>query len=110
MFKLTIYIFFFSTYIFIFAFRLQTFFIDINFRFGIFNTDKEVDALYQHRLIDIGEAFPVYVEMRARESLPDEFRQCVLTFAYLNLYFMKANDNEEPKLTMERVNLDTFKG
>lgn len=70
----------------------------------------EVEALYQHRLIDIGEQFPVYVEMRANESPPDEFRQCFLTFVYLNVYFVKADENGQPQLSLERVHLDTIKG
>lgn len=76
----------------------------------LFIIDIEVDALYQHRLIDLGEQFPVYVEMRANESAPDEFRQSYLTFVYLNVYFMKVDETNQPQMVLERVNLDTIKG
>ncbi|XP_055304817.1 uncharacterized protein LOC129569712 [Sitodiplosis mosellana] len=72
--------------------------------------DKEIDALYQNRLIDLGEQFPVYVEMRAKESGPNEFRQCNLTFVYVNVYFVKPNADGQPEIVTERVNLDTIKG
>lgn len=78
--------------------------------FSIFQIDKELNALYQHRLINIGEPFPVYVEMRAKESAPDELRQCNLTFVYLNVYYVKPDDEGHPRIIMERVNLDTLKG
>ncbi|XP_031637172.1 uncharacterized protein LOC116349739 [Contarinia nasturtii] len=71
---------------------------------------KEIDALYQHRLMDIGETFPVYVEIRAKESAPDEFRQSNLTFVYLNVYFVKLNADKHPQIVMECVHLDTIKG
>lgn len=73
-------------------------------------SDTEVDALYQHRLIDIGEQFPIYVEMRAKESPPDEFRQSVLTFVYLNVYYVKPDADGQPQMVLERVHLDTLKG
>lgn len=78
--------------------------------FSRFPTDIEVNALYQNRLIDIGEPFPIYVEMRAKESGPDEFRQCYLTFVYLNVYFVKPNADGQPEIATERVHLDTVKG
>lgn len=80
------------------------------FHLFLVHIDTEVNALYQHRLLDLGEQFPVYVEMRARESPPDEFRQCNLTFAYLNVYHVKSNDDGQPQIVMDRVNLDTLKG
>lgn len=82
----------------------------IQFGKQFLSTDIELDALYQHRLIDLGEQFPVYVEMRAKESPPDEFRQCYLTFVYLNVYYVKLNNDAQPQMVMERVNLDTLKG
>lgn len=69
-----------------------------------------MDALYQNRLIDLGEQFPVYVELRAKESPPDEFRQSHLTFVYLNVYFVKPNADGQPEIVTERVNFDTLKG
>lgn len=69
-----------------------------------------MDALYQNRLIDLGEQFPVYVEMRAKESVPDDFRQCHLTFVYLNVYFVKPDADGQPEIVTERVHLDTIKG
>lgn len=82
----------------------------MNFFDTLFTIDREVDALYQHRLIDVGEQFPVYIEMRAKESPPDEFRQCCLTFVYLNVYFVKPDGNQQPQIVNERVHLDTIKG
>lgn len=73
-------------------------------------TDIEVPALYQNRLIDIGYDFPVYVELRAKESPGDGFRQCCLSFMYLHIYLVKADENGQPIITMECVNLDTVKG
>lgn len=66
--------------------------------------------MYQNRLIDLGEQFPVYVEMRAKESSPDQFRQCHLTFVYVNVYFVKPSADGQPEFVRERVNLDTIKG
>lgn len=54
--------------------------------------------------------FPVYVDMRAKESQPDEFRQSILTFVYLNVYYVKANTDGHPQMVLERVHLDTLKG
>lgn len=54
--------------------------------------------------------FPVYVDMRAKESQPDEFRQSILTFVYLNVYYVKPNTDGHPQMVLERVHLDTLKG
>lgn len=78
--------------------------------FFVWFSDYEVDALYQHRLIDLGMQFPVYVDMRAKESQPDEFRQSILTFVYLNVYYVKPNTDGHPQMVLERVHLDTLKG
>lgn len=89
---------------------MKKIFFSTNFSIFFFSIDDEVDALYQNRLIDLGEKFPVYVEMRAKESGPDEFRQCTLTFVYLNVYFVKPNADNQPEIVTERVHLDTIKG
>lgn len=73
-------------------------------------TDKEIESLYQHRLINTGDQFPVYIELRTRESKPTEFRQCCLNFMFLNVYFVKLNDNGSPEICMKSTQLDTLKG
>lgn len=60
----------------------------------------------------IGEAgqYPVYVELRSRESPPNEDRQSCLSFVYANIYAMRRTASGECKLTVDSVNLDSIKG
>lgn len=72
-------------------------------------SDTRVSALHQDGLI--GTEMPVYVELRLRESPPDDGRQCCLSFAYANIYCFRAGAGErKAELSVDSVNLDTIKG
>lgn len=52
----------------------------------------------------------MYVELRAREDRSDPLRQCCLTFMHLNVYSMKAINDQPMQLCMDSIQLDTLKG
>lgn len=76
--------------------------------------DIEVEALHQNRIVKDGDSLPVYLEIRARQSEPNEYRQCCLSSVYVNIYQIKQADEtdaeKKQKISMHSVQLDTIKG
>lgn len=72
--------------------------------------DTELTALHQNRIIGESGQYPIYVELRSRESPPNDARQSCLSFVYANIYALRRMANGERQLTVESVNLDSIKG
>lgn len=73
-------------------------------------TDTEIISLHQNRIIGVAGQYPVYVELRSRESPPNDARQTCLSFVYANIYTVRRTANEKQYLTVDSVNLDSIKG
>lgn len=72
--------------------------------------DTELISLHQNRIIGENCQYPVYVELRSRESPPNDVRQSCLSFVYANIYAMRRTATGERHLTVDSVNLDSIKG
>lgn len=73
-------------------------------------TDAEIHSLHQNRIIGEAGQYPVYVELRSRESPPNDFRQSCLSFVYANIYALRRTPSGELQLSVDSVNLDSIKG
>lgn len=72
--------------------------------------DTELVSLHQNRVIGDTGQYPVYVELRSRESPSNDTRQSCLSFVYANIYGLRRMTNGEWQLTVDSVNLDSIKG
>lgn len=66
--------------------------------------------MHQNRVIGRADQYPVYVELRSRESPPNDTRQVCLSFVYANIYTLRRTADGERQLSVDSVNLDSIKG